>query len=187
VWRKALSLHRDWTSRPPCAFSCAATPAMIDDSELSFSLPSVLRKKVTAVFDGGRLSSDSGVMLLALVKRRRNVAAMLAALIADRRDPSHIRHTVADVLRARMLAIGCAIPWQRLRLVAPRPRFQAGVWPPARQRPGSVLAADHLALGECADGPRDHSPHLQAFPGTAKRKSTSHNQYSNPRSVTDLG
>jgi hypothetical protein len=83
---------------------------MIDDSQLSFSLPSVSRKKVTAVFDGGRLSSDSGVMLLALVERRRNVAATLAALIAYRRDPSHIRHTVADVLRARMLAIGGGYP-----------------------------------------------------------------------------
>ncbi len=83
---------------------------MIDDSQLSFSLASVSRKKVTAAFDGGRLSSDSGVMLLALVERRRNVAATLVALIADRRDPSHIRHTVADVLRARMLAIGCGYP-----------------------------------------------------------------------------
>jgi signal transduction histidine kinase len=36
---------------------------------------------------------------LALVERRRNVAATLAAPIADRRDPSHIRRTVADVLR----------------------------------------------------------------------------------------
>ena len=60
---------------------------MIDDSQLSFSLPSVSRKKVTAVFDGGRLSSDSGVMLLALVERRRNVAATLAALIADTASP----------------------------------------------------------------------------------------------------
>ena len=33
-----------------------------------------------------------------------------AALIADHRDPSHITHTVADVLRARMLAIGCGYP-----------------------------------------------------------------------------
>src|SRR5260370_16936676 len=99
---------------------------MIDDSQLSFSLPSVSRKKATAVFDGGRRSSDRGVMLLALVERRRNVAATLAALIADRRDPSHIRHTVADMLRARMLVIGCGSRWQRLRLVAPRPRFHAG-------------------------------------------------------------
>ena len=83
---------------------------MTDDSQLSFSLPSVSRKKVTAAFDGGRLSSDSGVMLLALAERRRKVADTLAAHIADRRDPSHITHTVADVLRARMLAIGCGYP-----------------------------------------------------------------------------
>ena len=82
----------------------AATPAMTDDNQLSFKLPSVSRKKVTAAFDGGRLSSDSGVMLLALADRRRKVSDTLAALIADRRDPSHITHTVADVLRARMLA-----------------------------------------------------------------------------------
>src|SRR4051812_41794248 len=88
----------------------AATPAMTDDSQLSFTLPTVSRKKVTAAFDGGRLSSDAGVMLLALAERRRKVAETLAAHIADRRDPSHIRHTVADVLRARMLAIGCGYP-----------------------------------------------------------------------------
>src|SRR6188472_817802 len=88
----------------------AATPAMTDDNRLSFNLPSISRKKVTAAFDGGRLSSDSGVMLLALADRRRAVADTLAAHIADRRDPSHITHTVADVLRARMLAIGCGYP-----------------------------------------------------------------------------
>jgi len=94
----------------PRASRLTATPAMTDDSQLSFNLPSVSRKKVTAAFDGGRLSSDSGVMLLALADRRRAVADTLAALIADRRDPSHIRHTVADVLRARMLAIACGYP-----------------------------------------------------------------------------
>ena len=88
----------------------AATPAMTDDNRLNFNLPSVSRKKVTAAFDGGRLSSDSGVMLLALADRRRAVADTLAALIADHRDPAHITHTVADVLRARMLAIGCGYP-----------------------------------------------------------------------------
>src|SRR5215468_1407982 len=87
-----------------------AIPAMTDDSQLSFHLPSVSRKKVTAAFDGGRLSSDSGVMLLALADRRRRVADRLAVLIADHRDPAHITHTVADVLRARMLAIGCGYP-----------------------------------------------------------------------------
>jgi Transposase DDE domain group 1 len=83
---------------------------MTDDSQLTFSLPTVSRKKVTAAFDGGRLSSDSGVMLLALAERRRNVAATLAAHIADRRDPAHVTHKVSDVLRARMLAIACGYP-----------------------------------------------------------------------------
>ena len=94
----------------PRASRLAATLAMTDDIQLSFNLPSVSRKKVTAAFDGGRLSSDSGVMLLALADRRRAVAHTLAALIADHRDLSHITHTVADILRARMLAIGCGYP-----------------------------------------------------------------------------
>jgi hypothetical protein len=83
---------------------------MTDDSPLAFSLPAISRKKVTAAFDGGRLSSDSGVTLLALAERRRAVAGTLAALIADPRDPAHITHTVEDVLRARMLAIACGYP-----------------------------------------------------------------------------
>ena len=48
-----------------------ATPAMTDDNQLSFNLPSVSRKKVRAAFDGGRPSSDSGVLLLARADRRR--------------------------------------------------------------------------------------------------------------------
>ena len=52
---------------------------MIDDSLLPFSLPSVDRKKITAAFDGGRISSDGGVMLLALAERRMGIADKLAA------------------------------------------------------------------------------------------------------------
>jgi hypothetical protein len=45
----------------PRASHLTGTPAMTDDNQLSVNLPSVSRKKVTAVFDGGRLSSGSGV------------------------------------------------------------------------------------------------------------------------------
>jgi hypothetical protein len=37
---------------------------MPDDSLLSFSFPAVRRKKIAAAFDGGRITSDAGVMLL---------------------------------------------------------------------------------------------------------------------------
>jgi hypothetical protein len=80
---------------------------MTDDTLLPFALPSVQRKKLTAAFDGGRLSSDAGVMLLGLAERRIGVAEKLAAEIADPRDPSRVVHSLADILRARILAIAC--------------------------------------------------------------------------------
>jgi DDE family transposase len=80
---------------------------MIDDSLLPFSLPSVHRKKITAAFDGGRLSSNGGAMLLGLAERRIGIADRLAAEIADRRDPTRVLHALSDILRARILAIAC--------------------------------------------------------------------------------
>ena len=80
---------------------------MSEDTLLPFHFPAVGRKKVTAAFDGGRLTSDGGVMLLAVAERRLGIADKLAALIADPRDPDLVKHSVADILRARMLAIAC--------------------------------------------------------------------------------
>lgn len=80
---------------------------MTEDSLLPFSVPAVCRKKVTAAFDGGRISSDGGVVLLAEADRRLGLAAKLAAVISDHRDPTRITHSLADILRGRILAIAC--------------------------------------------------------------------------------
>lgn len=80
---------------------------MTDDSLLPFWFPAVAGKKVTAAFDGGRLSSDGGVMLLAQAERRLGIAEQLAAVIPDGRDPDRIIHRLGDILRARILAIAC--------------------------------------------------------------------------------
>ena len=80
---------------------------MTDDSLLPFSFPAIGGKKVTAAFDGGRLSSDGGVMLLSIAERRLGLAARLARCFPDARDPSKIRHTRADMIRARIHAIAC--------------------------------------------------------------------------------
>jgi hypothetical protein len=80
---------------------------MSDDTIEAFCFPAVGRKKVTAAFDGGRLTSDGGVMLLAAAERRLGIADRLAALISDPRDPNLVTHSVADILRARILAIAC--------------------------------------------------------------------------------
>ncbi len=80
---------------------------MSGDPLLPFDFPAVGRKKVIAAFDGGRLTSDGGVMLLAAAERRLGIADKLAALIADRRDPNLVTHRLADILRARIFAIAC--------------------------------------------------------------------------------
>jgi hypothetical protein len=74
---------------------------MTDDRPLAFTLPAVSRKKVTAAFDGGRLSSDSGVMLLGLAERRRGLApdreaALPARSSIDVGDPSSIPMTESE-------------------------------------------------------------------------------------------
>jgi len=93
---------------------------MTDDSFLPFSFPAIGRKKVTAAFDGGRLSSDGGVMLLAQAERRLGLAERLAAVIPDGRDQSRVTHLLPDILRARIFAIACgyedADDLDRLRL-----------------------------------------------------------------------
>ena len=80
---------------------------MYDDTIESFGFPAVQRKKITAAFDGGRITSDGGVMLLAAAERRLGIAQRLASLIADPRNPRLITHSVLDIFRARMLAIAC--------------------------------------------------------------------------------
>jgi hypothetical protein len=71
------------------------------------SFPAIGRKKLVAAFDGGRLTSDGGVMLLAATERQLGIADRLASLIPDPRDPLRVTHSVEDILRARMLAIAC--------------------------------------------------------------------------------
>jgi hypothetical protein len=80
---------------------------MRDDTIEAFGFPAIGRKKLTAAFDGGRITSDGGVLLLAAAERRLGIAQRLAGLIADPRNPLFITHSVADILRARMLAIAC--------------------------------------------------------------------------------
>ena len=80
---------------------------MTDDSLLPFDLPSVQRKKVSAAFDGGLISSDGDLVLLREVERHLGLAETLAGCIRDRRNQVQIVHALSAMLRFRMLAIAC--------------------------------------------------------------------------------
>lgn len=62
---------------------------------------------IAATINVGRLSSDGGVLLLAQVERRVGIAGRLAALIPDARDKGRAARGLADMIRARILAIAC--------------------------------------------------------------------------------
>ena len=71
-------------------------------------LSPVRGKAVVARFDGGLLSSDSGVIALAQVDRRLRVAERLAACLDDPRSPDQVVHGLADMIgfRMKMIAAG---------------------------------------------------------------------------------
>ena len=62
-------------------------------------------KAVTGRLIGGALSSDAGLLALREVERLLDMAGGLAACIDDPRDPARTLHSVADILRFRMMMI----------------------------------------------------------------------------------
>lgn len=80
---------------------------MSHDTPLPFDLPAVARKKLTVGFDGGRLSSNGGLVLLREAERRTGIADRLAGAMRDKRDPTRIEHAMTELIKTRALAICC--------------------------------------------------------------------------------
>ncbi len=80
---------------------------MVDDTVSSFDFPAVGRKKVTAAFDSGHLTSDGGVMLLSLAERRLGIAERLAPPDPGSPRSDRVTHSFAAMIRARIFAICC--------------------------------------------------------------------------------
>ena len=68
-------------------------------------LSPVSGKTVVAKFDGGRLSSDGGILVLREIEQRLRVADRLACRMVDPRAPKLITHTLAEIIRFRLLMI----------------------------------------------------------------------------------
>src|ERR1700684_3736382 len=68
-------------------------------------LSSASGQPVVVKFDGGLLSSDGGVLALREVEQRLRVADRLAACMIDPRAADQITHSLADVIRFRLLMI----------------------------------------------------------------------------------
>jgi len=63
------------------------------------------RRQVVADFDGGRISSDGGLLLLREVAQRSGLLERFAGCFNDYRDPRLIEHQVAELIAQRVLAL----------------------------------------------------------------------------------
>lgn len=78
---------------------------MADHAPFLPGLSPVGGKPVHVAFDGGRLTSDAGVLVLAEIERRLGLAERLARCIEDPRTPERVRHGLAEMIRFRALMI----------------------------------------------------------------------------------
>src|ERR1051325_2667591 len=99
-----------WLLRPIKPKPTEFAPAMEERTGILPGLPAVAGKPVHIGFDGGRLTSDGGILLLAAVEQRLNIAEVVAACIEDRRDPDRVVHEFAEMIRYRALLIAAGYP-----------------------------------------------------------------------------
>ena len=70
------------------------------------------RRSLLAKFDGGRITSDAGALLLREVAAKSRLFERMAACVPDPREPSMIEHDQQTMLAQRVLGIGCG--WEDL-------------------------------------------------------------------------
>src|SRR3954466_4858214 len=93
-------------NKNPAPPRCPRPPPAMNDPMLPLpGLSPVSGKSVVAKFDGGLLSSNGGVLALREVEKRLRVADRFAACMEDPRAPDQITHTLADIIRFRLLMI----------------------------------------------------------------------------------
>ena len=78
---------------------------MVDATPLLPGLSPVQGKAIVARFDGGRLSSEGGLLALREIERRLGLADRLAGCLKDPRAPERVVHRLAEIIRFRMLMI----------------------------------------------------------------------------------
>jgi hypothetical protein len=62
-------------------------------------------RRVVGRFDGGRISSDGGCVLLREVEERTHILKRLAGCFVDHRDPELIEHSVGSLVKQRVYGI----------------------------------------------------------------------------------
>ena len=81
---------------------------MTECTQEHFEFAQHFSRRVVAQFDGARMTSDGGGLLLRRTNRKIRLLERAAACFTDGRDPARVEHTVAEMLGQRLygLALG---------------------------------------------------------------------------------
>ena len=63
------------------------------------------RRAVVGQFDGGKISSDAGAVLLREVEKRTHILKRLAGCFVDHRDAAQIEHSVESLIKQRVMGL----------------------------------------------------------------------------------
>ena len=79
-------------------------------TQLRFEFQGLHQRRVEAAFNGGRITSDGGGLLLREVEARCGIVKRFAECFTDYRDKDVIEHTVLELVGQRVygLALGYA-------------------------------------------------------------------------------
>jgi hypothetical protein len=89
----------------PQAYTIPGVDSMQAELATPLHLAPVGDKAVDLDFDGGRLSSDAGLVLLKDPDEQLGLTRALAAVLKDSRDPRRVHFTLHDLLKQRVLQI----------------------------------------------------------------------------------
>ena len=70
-----------------------------------FDFPRVEGRAVVAAFDGGRITSDAGALLLGATDRVLGLTRRLATCFNDSRNPAFVEHRLETLLMQRVVGI----------------------------------------------------------------------------------
>ena len=87
------------------AYTIPGVDSMPDDIASPIHLASLEDKAILVDFDGGRLSSDGGLILLGDPDDQMGLTRDLASVLRDPRDPRRVNFTLHDLLKQRVLQI----------------------------------------------------------------------------------
>ena len=71
----------------------------------SFPFQDLGEREVVARFDGGKITSDAGALLLRETERATDIIGQFAACFTDHRHPDLIEHTVEELIAQRVYAL----------------------------------------------------------------------------------